>query len=188
MQPGRRREQAYLISNLGALGAMVSAMAGLAGWGTCSVVGGEGEEKLLVVLVVVVENCRGGPSLQAAVESVANAGVGPRRGRTARMARIHGLCIKMWVGNPARGDSSLPRVWCSTGSRQNLCNGPMALPAGSVRVRLQGGDKAERWVESHWWSSDGLVAQSRCSLQPHHLPKRRTAHFGNPGDGKDSGP
>ena len=64
-----------MISNLGALGAMVSAMAGLAGLGTCSVV--EGEEKLLSV---VVENWRGGPGLEAAVESVANAGISPRRG------------------------------------------------------------------------------------------------------------
>lgn len=103
----RRKRGTDLISNLGALGAMVFAMAGSARLGTCGVVEEdcEDEDEELVVFA----NCRRDLDLKDAVERVANAGVSARRGRADRKARIHGLCIQNVGGNQARGDSSLPR-------------------------------------------------------------------------------
>lgn len=86
----------------------MSAMAGSAGQGTWSVVEKDREEtreESEAVGVGVVKNRRGSPKSQGAAESVANAGVSPRRGRADRMARIHGLCIQNVGGNLARGDS-----------------------------------------------------------------------------------
>lgn len=117
----------HLISNLGALGAMFFATAGLAGLGSCSV---DGEARYKEGDVVM---CRADLRITGAAERLVKARASPRRGRADRRARIHGFCIQNVGGNHRRGVTrALPRRACHWAARQNLCSRP------SGRVWLQG--------------------------------------------------
>lgn len=113
-----------LISNLGAFGAMVFAMVGFVELGTCSVAE---EDRRDEDVVRYLEH----PSVQDAVDRVVSAEFRPRCGLADRRARIHGLCINLWVGI-RRGVTQALAVCVGPGSP--------AKPVQSLhmRVRLQG--------------------------------------------------